>query len=105
MLSRPLSVGFLSLIVFYIMNSFYLPSYNDMIEVFLLSSGSYLVSDYFMNILCQQSGIQTVNVNSIAPNPIQTPIMQSAIQSNALSINRPPVDIGFFGLPFAPGLF
>lgn len=85
MISRPLSVGLLSLVVMYAMNSFEMMDYETMMKVFLLSSGSYLVADWTVS-------------KWVAPNPGIVKIEQPRTMGPVPSIiQRTPVDRNDFG--------
>lgn len=84
MLSRPASVGLLSLLVTYGMNSFEMIDYETMMKVFLLSSGSYLVADW--------------TVNKIMPNSPNVVNVQQPRQVNPV-VPRIPVDNINFDFP------
>lgn len=92
MISRPISVGLLSLFVMYAMNSFEMVDYETMLKVFLLSSGSYLVADWTVS-------------KWVAPNPNIVNIQQPRnINQVAPIVQRNPVDRTDFNIPSFFGL-
>ena len=90
-LSRPISVGFISIVAQYILSGFNFDAMTleNMAKMFLLNSGSFLVADYASSTIFSQKGIQTV---AVAGNPI----IQSSVQNPSRGNN--PFGFGQFGL-------
>jgi hypothetical protein len=75
-ISRPISVGMLSLIVLYVLNGFYVPDVDQAGKFFLLNATSYMIGDYVTNSIFQNAkSYKIVDLNKPEDKPATMPQM------------------------------